>query len=216
MNEIGTSYYTSKNASHQELGRLLLKTSPFAQGVSTLEGALGFDNGTLLRLVLPLGGFINTPLLFNCACAITCSKHVLQALKAIWLRAIRTVRAMRAFSQCIRIGIGSTSCSCEWSVYQPLEDSRSDRGHTHHYVPDSGVSEAPPRPPYQLSTPVAATPTRMLFLPCLCVLSDWRCGRRQTFPSLHLPSPPSSSSSSSLWPWPYHHYTTAISAFSHK
>ena len=33
------------------------------EAVSTFEGALGFDNGALLRLVLSVGGFLNTPLL---------------------------------------------------------------------------------------------------------------------------------------------------------
>ena len=36
--------------------------SSFANGVSTLEGVLVLDNGALLSLVVPLGGFLNTPL----------------------------------------------------------------------------------------------------------------------------------------------------------
>ena len=46
----------------KNLRRLLLKMSSFAQGVSTFEGALGLEIGALLRLVLPLGRFLNTPL----------------------------------------------------------------------------------------------------------------------------------------------------------
>ena len=38
------------------------KNVTICQGVSTFEGALGLDNGALLRLALPLGGFLNTPL----------------------------------------------------------------------------------------------------------------------------------------------------------
>ena len=66
--------------------------------------------------------------IYICNFATACSKHMLWALITLWLRAIlscvRTMRASahnkRTSSQCISIGIVSISCSCEWTVNQPL------------------------------------------------------------------------------------------------